>query len=113
MSIFDALERDLRRTMPRAGEAPSVCQAAAEAGLLDVAYATLDSPVGKLLLAATPRGLVRLAYLNGGDEDEVLEHLAREVSPRILAAPRKLDGPRRELDQYFAGARRQFELPLD
>ena len=80
---------------------------------LDVAYRTVDSPVGTLLIAATPRGLVRLAYVDFEDETEVLEQLAAQLSPRILAAPRKLDEPRRELDQYFAGRRRQFELPLD
>ncbi len=92
---------------------PDLADRAAAAGLLDVAYATLDSPVGKLLVAVTARGLVRLAYLNGEGEAAVLEQLARAVSPRVLAAPRKLDEPRRELDEYFAGGRRQFELPLD
>jgi methylated-DNA-[protein]-cysteine S-methyltransferase len=93
---------------------PELDDAAAAAGLIDVAYATLDSPAGKLLLAATPRGLVRLAYLDGQHpEEEVLEQLAARVSPRILAAPRRLDDARRELDQYFEGARRRFELELD
>jgi methylated-DNA-[protein]-cysteine S-methyltransferase len=92
---------------------PDLSDAAAAAGLLDLAYATLDSPLGTLLLATTPRGLVRLAYLNGGDESDVLERLAATVSPRILAAPRRLDEPRRELDEYFAGRRRSFDLPLD
>lgn len=93
---------------------PEIVTAAAEAGLLDVAYATLETPVGKLLLAATPRGLVRLAYVDAGEhEDEVLEQLSLRVSPRILAAPRRLDEPRRELDQYFAGGRSEFEVPLD
>jgi methylated-DNA-[protein]-cysteine S-methyltransferase len=93
---------------------PDLTVAAADAGLLDIAYATLDSPVGKLLLAATPRGLVRLAYLDAGEiEDRVLEQLSTKVSPRILAAPRKLDEPRRELDQYFSSARRAFEIPID
>jgi methylated-DNA-[protein]-cysteine S-methyltransferase len=63
-------------------------------------------------LATTPRGLVRLAYVNG-DETDVLEQLASKVSPRILSAPRRLDEPRRELDEYFTGARRRFEIPLD
>jgi methylated-DNA-[protein]-cysteine S-methyltransferase len=110
-----SIELDLRQGAPRAGEhLPDISDAAAAAGLLDVAYATLDSPVGKLLVAVTPRGLVRLAYLDAGEEEEsVLEQLASIVSPRVLAAPRKLDEPRRELDQYFTGRRRQFELPLD
>jgi methylated-DNA-[protein]-cysteine S-methyltransferase len=99
---------------PADSELPDLTAAAAEAGLLDVAYATLDSPAGKLLLAATPRGLVRLAYLDArGQEDEVLEHLASRVSPRVLASARRLDGPRRELDEYFTGRRHEFDLPLD
>jgi methylated-DNA-[protein]-cysteine S-methyltransferase len=92
---------------------PDVSEAAAAAGLLDVAYATLDSPLGTLLLATTPHGLVRLAYVDSSDEAAVLEQLAGKLSPRILAAPRKLDEPRRELDEYFAGRRRHFEVPLD
>jgi methylated-DNA-[protein]-cysteine S-methyltransferase len=92
---------------------PDVSAAAAAAGLLDVAYATLDSPLGTLLLAATPRGLVQLAYVDANDEDRVLEALAAKVSPRVLLAPRKLDAPRRELDQYLTGTRRRFELALD
>ncbi len=115
MSISDQIERALRQSAPAAEQdPPDLTAAAAAAGLLDVAYATLDSPVGTLLVAVTERGLVRLAYLNGGEEEtDVLEQLAHSISPRVLAAPRKLDEPRRELDQYFAGRRRQFELPLD
>jgi methylated-DNA-[protein]-cysteine S-methyltransferase len=107
------IELDLRRSAPPAMELPDIADAAAAAGLLDVAYATTDSPLGTLLLATTPRGLVRLAYVESEDEAEVLEQLAAKLSPRVLAAPRRLDEPRRELDQYFAGRRRQFELPLD
>jgi methylated-DNA-[protein]-cysteine S-methyltransferase len=96
---------------------PEIGAAAAAAGLLDVAYVVEDSPVGKLLLAATPRGLVRVAYLGAGsdvgDADEVLAELAARVSPRVLAAPARLDPVRRELDQFFAGARREFDLNLD
>jgi methylated-DNA-[protein]-cysteine S-methyltransferase len=107
------IENDLRRAAPESDALPDLSQAAAAAGLLDVAYATLDSPLGQLLLATTPQGLIRLAYVDYEDEEAVLEHLATEVSPRILAAPRRLDEPRRELDEYFSGARRSFELPLD
>jgi methylated-DNA-[protein]-cysteine S-methyltransferase len=106
------IEHELRRRAPASDRLPDITETAASAGLIDVAYATLDSPVGTLLLAATRRGLVRLAYLNG-DEANVLEQLADNVSPRILAAPRQLDEPRRELEQYFAGRRREFEVPLD
>lgn len=81
-------------------------------GLLDVAYRTLDSPVGPLLLAATPEGLVRVAFTAEG-HDAVLVKLAECVSPRVLHAPRRLDGAARELDEYFARRRREFEVPLD
>lgn len=108
--------KDLEQALLRAPATspPELDTAADTAGLLDVAYATFDSPAGKLLLAATPRGLVRLAYLDDEAElDHVLEQLATTISPRVLAATRRLDEPRRELDQYFAGDRRRFELPLD
>lgn len=86
---------------------------AAEASeLLDVAYRTVDSPVGPLLLAATPEGLVRVAYARE-DHDAVLARLASRISPRILHAPARLDPVARELDEYFAGRRRAFDLPLD
>lgn len=87
--------------------------ARADAGdLVDVAYRTIDSPVGPLLLAATPQGLLRVAY-ESEDHDRVLATLAEQVSPRILNAPRRLDPAARELDEYFAGARQRFDLPLD
>jgi methylated-DNA-[protein]-cysteine S-methyltransferase len=86
---------------------------AAEAeGLLDVAYRTIDSPVGTLLLAATPRGLVRVAY-DVEDHDRVLTALTQQLSPRVLRAPRRLDAVARELDEYFGRQRRAFDLPLD
>jgi methylated-DNA-[protein]-cysteine S-methyltransferase len=78
--------------------------------LLDVAWTTTDSPVGTLTLAATPLGLVRVGF---GTDDEILEELAEKVSPRVLEAPRRLDAARRQLDEYFAGARHRFDLPLD
>jgi methylated-DNA-[protein]-cysteine S-methyltransferase len=86
-------------------------RAAAE-GLLDVAYATADSPFGTLLLAKTPQGLVRLGLPNE-DLDELLADLAGRISPRVLEAPAGLDEERRELDDYFAGRRHAFELPID
>lgn len=85
---------------------------ASNEGLLDVAYATVDSPIGEVVVAGTDRGLLRLA-LPGESLDDVLTRLARDVSPRILAYPQRLDEARRELDQYFEGKRRHFELPLD
>ena len=81
-------------------------------GVLDVAYRTLDTPVGVLLLAATEIGLVRVAYASE-DHDAVLQALADRVSPRILHAPARLDAPARELDEYFAGRRQTFDVPLD
>lgn len=89
-----------------------LADAAAGDGLLDVVYATLDSPVGSLLLASTPVGLVRVAFANQGHE-AVLAELARVISPRILRAPARLDDVARELDEYFAGRRQSFDLPLD
>ena len=82
------------------------------AGLLDVAYRTIDSPVGPLLIAATAKGLVRVAY---GCEDhaKVLERLARDLSPRILHAPARLDTAAKEIDEYFAGRRQGFDLAVD
>lgn len=85
---------------------------AAAAQLLDVAYCTLDSPVGTLLLAATPTGLVRVAYPNEG-HDHVLGQLAERISPRLLRAPAQLDPVSRQLDEYFNHHRRRFDLPLD
>jgi methylated-DNA-[protein]-cysteine S-methyltransferase len=85
---------------------------AATEGLLDVAYATADSPFGPLLLAKTPRGLVRLG-LPGEDVEAMLADLAGRISPRVLQDPARLDEERRELDDYFAGRRHAFELPID
>lgn len=85
---------------------------AADAGLLDVAYRTLDSPVGPLLLAATPTGLVRIAYARE-DFDAVLTTLATRISPRVLHAAPRLDAAAHELEEYFARRRTSFDLPLD
>jgi methylated-DNA-[protein]-cysteine S-methyltransferase len=86
--------------------------AADREGLLDVAYRSVDSPIGALLLAATPQGLVRVGFAVEG-HDTVLAELADRVSPRVLSAPAKLDAVAREVDEYFAGRRRTFDLPLD
>jgi methylated-DNA-[protein]-cysteine S-methyltransferase len=108
------LERMLRDGTLPDRELPRVDLAAAEAGLLDVAYATLDSPLGELLVAVTPRGLVRIAYLAAGErEDDVLAALAARVSPRVLASTRPVDDARRQLDEYFERRRSTFELPVD
>lgn len=81
-------------------------------GLLDVAYATADSPFGQLLLATTSRGLVRIGLPNQ-DPDAALEELSSKVSPRVLEAPTQLDDARRQLDLYFQGKSHDFDLPLD
>jgi methylated-DNA-[protein]-cysteine S-methyltransferase len=86
---------------------------AASEGLIDVAYAHVDSPLGTLLAASTERGLVRLSYLGFREEDDVLQRLADDVSPRVLEAPARLDAVRRELDEYFDGRRSTFDLPVD
>jgi methylated-DNA-[protein]-cysteine S-methyltransferase len=107
--MFAALSPDpddvtaLRRRLLRAAE---------REGLLEIGYATIDSPLGPLLLAASAAGLVRVAYESEG-HDHVLDVLASRVTPRILRAPHRLDTAARELDEYFAGRRRTFDLPLD
>jgi len=85
---------------------------AQEQGLLDIAYRTLDTPAGLLLLAATPTGLVRVAYPRQ-DHDNVLADLAGRISPRILHAPARLDAAAYQLEEYFSAARHTFDLPLD
>lgn len=89
-----------------------LADAADEQGLLDVAYRIIDTPVGPLLLAATERGLVRVAFAREGF-DAVLAHLAERVSPRVLRAPSRLDDVARQLEEYFAGQRRAFDVSLD
>lgn len=81
-------------------------------GLLDVAYAIADSPFGPLLLATTPRGLVKVSLPTYGPE-ETLEELASQISPRVLEAPAQLDEVQRQLDLYFEGKLTEFDLPLD
>jgi methylated-DNA-[protein]-cysteine S-methyltransferase len=81
-------------------------------GLLDVAYATVDSPLGRLFVASTPRGLVRLGFPTE-DHDEVLDELATRLSPRVLEAPARFDAIRRELDEYFEGRLHRFTAKLD
>jgi methylated-DNA-[protein]-cysteine S-methyltransferase len=117
-SPLDELERELRGSDasrdPEDLEAASarLAERAGADGLLDVAYATADTPVGPLLVATTPRGLVRAAYPRERPDD-VLAELARDVSPRVLESPRELDPVRRELDEYFEGRRRGFDLAID
>ena len=114
MDIEDALTRSARElpAEPPPAVDRELAARAAERGVLDVAYSWVDSPLGRLTVAATPRGLVRVAYPSR-PLDVVLEELAGRVSPRILEAPARLDAVRRELEEYFEGRRRRFELPLD
>ncbi|ALG84435.1 methylated-DNA--[protein]-cysteine S-methyltransferase [Gordonia phthalatica] len=104
--VFPVADTDLSRLRDRLGAA------AERGGLLDVAYRTVDTPVGRLLLAATERGLVRVAFESEGF-DGVLQALADRVSPNILRAPARLDAVAAQLDDYFAGRRRAFDVPLD
>lgn len=113
--IANELERALRADRTGAESeraAKRLADRAAAEGLVDVAYATLDSPVGPLLAAATPRGLVRVTFPTPRVE-EVLTELAEQLSPRLLESPQRLDEVRRELEEYFEGRRRRFELALD
>jgi methylated-DNA-[protein]-cysteine S-methyltransferase len=108
--LFDALStvnEDVSRKLHQ-----RLVDAASVAGLLDIAYRTIDTPVGTLLLAATETGLVRVAYANQ-DHDIVLQQLAHDVSPRVLRAPARLDTVAREIDEYFARRRTSFDVPLD
>jgi methylated-DNA-[protein]-cysteine S-methyltransferase len=89
-----------------------LAERAATEGLLDVAYANVDSPFGPLLIATTPRGLVKLSLPNY-DPAETLEDLAARISPRVLEAPARLDDVRRQLDRYFEGRLHEFDLRLD
>ena len=81
-------------------------------GLLDIAYRTVDSAVGPLLLAATPLGLLRVAFASEG-HDSVLQNLSQRISPRILEAPTRLDPIARQLDEFFTGRRHSFDVALD
>jgi methylated-DNA-[protein]-cysteine S-methyltransferase len=100
-------------TPPTADPSAALARFAATAPA-DVSYAFVDSPVGTMIAAETQRGLACLAYedLHGG-ADPLLERIAAEISPRVVLAPAKLDRVRRELDEYFAGTRKDFDLEID
>jgi methylated-DNA-[protein]-cysteine S-methyltransferase len=106
------LEARLRAELPDEPP-PRLAAAADRAGLVDVAVATTESPLGPLLLAATRAGLARLAYLAVRDEADVLDELARDLGPRVLVAPGRLASAVTQLEEYFAGRRRRFDLPVD
>jgi methylated-DNA-[protein]-cysteine S-methyltransferase len=113
---------DLERVLKQAGQrrfegeaeraALRLVDGATDEGLVDVAFASMDSPVGPLMLAATQRGLVRISFGRSLDRDDFVARLAT-LSPRVLEAPAYFDAIRRELDEYFEGRRTRFDLPLD
>jgi methylated-DNA-[protein]-cysteine S-methyltransferase len=98
----DDVERATRGVLARADEE----------GAMDVAFASVDTPFGPMIVAATAKGLVRIS-LSDEYEEEVLQELADKVSPRVLELPRRIDPIRRELDEYFAGTRHDFDVKLD
>ena len=105
--MVSAVEEDLARRLHA-----RLVERAAAAGVLDVAYRTVDSPLGPLLVAATTAGVVRVAFEQQG-HDAAVEELARRLSPRVLRAPARLDPVVRELEEYFGGAREEFDVPVD
>jgi methylated-DNA-[protein]-cysteine S-methyltransferase len=117
MSSRDDLPRRLARAYPDTPDdllrlRDRLAADARAEGLLDVAYRTVDSSVGSLLLAATELGLVRVAYLSEG-HDVVLQTLSDRISPRILRAPARLDPAAQQLEEYFTGARHTFDVESD
>ena len=116
-SVFQALATEPLRPSERPDELPSglrdrlVAQASAE-GLLDVTYRVVDSPLGRLLLAATPAGLVRVAYA-AQDHDAVLQELSDRIGSRVLLSPSGLDDVARQLEAYFDGRVALIDVPLD
>ena len=115
------LERALRTT-PAQGDLDRATRAlldrAEREGLIDVAYTEIDSPFGKMLVAGSDQGILRVAFPHRKgtatrEWEKLLEEIAEVVSPRIVEAPERLDDVRRQLDEYFEGRRRDFELPLD
>jgi methylated-DNA-[protein]-cysteine S-methyltransferase len=110
---------DLRRLAPARGAAEAsraaaarLAACAADEGLVDVALATMDSPIGELLVAVTPRGLAAISF-DDDDRERVVARLAREVSPRVMEAAAPTDRARRELEEYFRAERHRFDLSLD
>jgi len=115
--MTDELQRRLAGAAPRSALDLETLRAglarrAADEGVLDVALGTLDSPLGTLTVIVTPRGLARLSYPGEGIDDQLHEVVER-ISPRILAAPERTDAVRRQIDDYFAGRRRTFDVPID
>jgi methylated-DNA-[protein]-cysteine S-methyltransferase len=113
------MEAALKRARSRsyasesASAARRVIDSATDAGLVDVAYTTVDSPLGAIMLASTRRGLVRISFSTSLDLDGFAGELAASISPRVVECTSWFDAIRRELDEYFAGRRTSFDLPLD
>lgn len=111
-----AIEAALRGVRPEAGELhrlrEGVVDGAEREHLIELAYCEVDSPFGRMLAAATGRGLAFLSFPEA-EEGAILDRLAREISPRILRAPARLDPVRAQLSEYFEGARSDFDLALD
>ncbi|MCW3033540.1 MAG: methylated-DNA--[protein]-cysteine S-methyltransferase [Solirubrobacterales bacterium] len=116
----ESMRQRLRRVDPArrqasveaAAAAARLAERAAAEGLADIAYTQLDSPLGRLMVAGTSSGLVRLAFPEE-QPDSVLERLATRISPRIVHSATRLEPVRRQLEEYFTGRRRRFEVPLD
>src|SRR5688572_15367132 len=107
------VEAMLREGPPEGDVAAAVAAAverADEAGVVDVAWGTVESPVGPLVAAVTDKGLAMLSFWS---VEEALEDCARRLSARVVAGPRRVDPVRRELDEYFERRRRDFDLPID
>jgi methylated-DNA-[protein]-cysteine S-methyltransferase len=115
MAAVDEMLARARRNPSRDGVDAATARfvkAAEKEKLVDVAFARVDSPFGELLIASTPKGVVQLS-LHGYDQNETLEELARKVSPRVIESPKRLDPVRKQLEEYFAGKRRSFDIDLD
>jgi methylated-DNA-[protein]-cysteine S-methyltransferase len=110
--VTDDLERRLAGAVDLDRLRTALARRAAADGLLDVAYASHDSPLGPLTVVVTPAGLLQLSY-PGEPAEAQLDEIAARISPRILEAPERTDDVRRQLDEYFAGARQAFDLPID
>ena len=115
-TVESDLERSLRRPLADDHDAARASARAArqvaEEGLADVVYTTIETPIGPMLVASTRRGLVRVAF-ETERSDDVLNDLVVKISPRVLEAPQQLDEVRREIDEYFEGDRRRFDVRLD
>ena len=120
MVMTDLTEAEIEaaiRSQPETGLdigalASAIAERGAGDGLVEVAFTTVETPIGELLLASTDEGLVRVGW-SADDRDWILEGLAASIGPRILELPARLDDVRRQLDEYFEGERRQFDLELD